>query len=303
MNQMRKIKKSQICFITYFFTLAIFAGGCSVLTESQVKEVNKFAHAAKSYGTFPGAVVKSHSDIRKTQKMLEAATFTDGEQALRMITENVVSSQEEFEMRAAKADMALDILNNYAELLVKLTSDIYTNELQASAENLGESIDKGIKTYNKEYRKNSVPLESFGSVAAALVRGGGGIYIKRLQSKGLKEAVGKADPVVNEIISDVEDLLVIYLDSPGEKGLIRSEEESLKEIYKNTVTLFGGKLPFKTVSTVVKELEAVDDTILLTEEALKAAKTYREAHAELSRNLQQKQSLKGSDRASSGIGR
>jgi len=75
-------------------------------------------------------------------------------------------------------------------------------------------------------------------------------------------------------------------------NLVRSAGKDLEEIYKKIVKRYRGKLPFETVSVVAKELESVADTIQLAKDALKAAKAYREAHAELAENVKQKQSIK-----------
>lgn len=303
MKQVESTRIRRGSLTAFLFTLLIFAIGCAVLTPTQVKEVNKFATAAKSYGAFPGTVIQSHADIRKTQKMLEASTFTDGENALELIKMSLRVT-DEFKKREEKADRALEILNNYAELLVNLTSDTYTNELQGSTENLGKAVDKGISTYNKE---NGTRFNLFGSITAGIVRGVGGIYIRNKQSRALKDAVTRADPIVKEMIAAVENLLVLYLNDEDLKNLnltmedgrkpltlnlIRFAGKDLEEIYKNTVKLYGGKLPFETVSVVAEELEAVADTIQLAKDALKAAKAYREAHAELAENVKQKQSIK-----------
>ncbi len=284
MNRIRRIKMRKGNLIACFLTLLVFAGGCAVLTPSQVKEVNKFAVAAKDYGTLPGTVINSHADIHETGKMLNLTYRDDGVEALDRL-EKILDYRKKYQVEAKRADSALDILNDYSELLVKLTSDSYTNELQGSVENLSKSIDKGIKTYNTKYNAN---FNLIGSSVAAIVRGVGGVYIKSVQSKALKEAVTEADPIVSEMTVDIENLLRLY-----SEDLIKNAKEDLGKAYKMAVKKHGGLLPFRTVSVVGKGLVSIDDAKKLAEDAMRAAKTFREAHGALASNVEQKRSLKG----------
>ena len=169
--------------------------------------------------------------------------------------------------------------------MVKLSSDSYTNELQGSIENLSKSIDKGIKEYNDMYSKD---FNLVGSSVAAIVRGVGGVYIKSAQSKALKKAVTNADPIVKDMTIAIEDLLKLYSDN-----LMENARVDLERAYKMAVKVHGGLLPFRTVSVVGKELVSIDDTVQLADDAMRSAKTFREAHGALVSNLKQKQSIKG----------
>ncbi len=284
MDRIRRVKMCKNSFVVCFLALLIFASGCAVLTPSQVKEVNKFAVAARNYGTLPGAVINSHADIRETGKMLLVSIEAESNIALEQL-EKILEYRKSYKAKADKADGALDILNDYAELLVALTSDSYTNELQGSAENISRSIDKGIKTYNKMYSKD---FSLFGSGVAAIVRGVGGVCIKSAQSKALKKAVTDADPIVKDMTIAIEDLLKLYTGN-----LMENARVDLRRAYMKVVRRHGGLLPFTTVSIVGKELVSIDDTIRLAEDAKRAAKAFREAHGALANNVKQKQSLKG----------
>jgi NADH dehydrogenase/NADH:ubiquinone oxidoreductase subunit G len=284
MNRIRRIKVCKSRLVACLLTLLIFASGCAVLTPSQVKEVNKFAVAARNYGTLPGTVINSHADIRETEKMLMVSIKKDGDAALGQL-EKILEYRKSYKAEADRADSALDILNDYAELLVKLTSDSYTNELQGSVENLSKSIDKGIKEYNEMYSKD---FNLVGSSVALIVRGVGGVYIKSAQSKALKQAITDADPIVKDTTAAVESLLKLYTED-----LMENARVDLERAYKMAVKVHGGLLPFRTVSVVGKELVSIDDTVLLANDAMKAAKAFREAHGALVSNVKQKQSLKG----------
>ena len=299
------IRQTLILLVT--LVAAVTLQGCSaVLTSSQVKEVATFAEAAKEYTTFPGAVIRAHAELREEQKILEATTFTSGDAALRQV-EAAVDIRREWEQRADAADTALAVLNDYAGLLVKLTADTYTNDLQGSAESLGRSVDKGIASYNKLRGTN---LESFGALAAAGVRGAGGVYIRHKQARALKRAVTEADPVVEAMIAEVEKLLALYLSPadlkdmkltitaaaapPEQLDLIRNVAADLRESYKRIADAAGVKQQIGAVELIVNGLGAADDTVQLALKALRAAETFRAAHRALAQNVTERRWLKSS---------
>lgn len=272
----------------YFYALVLLlVPGCAVLTPSQIKEVNRFAKAAEQYGTYPGVVVTSFADIRMTRQLLDASSFTNGAAAWQEL-ESAVSNRKKYNQVAERADRSLNVLNDYAQLLVKLTSDEYTTSLEASTENLAKSIDSGVKLYNESY---GTQLNSFGAVVATIVRAGGGILIRRKQAEALRTAVISADPIVEEMTRAVEALLSTYLppsQSQPSASLITNEVNALEGLFQNIVTRAQCKaqsqctaLPLSTAVTIAQTLSAADETARLARAAKTSAVTYREAHAEL----------------------
>lgn len=294
MKQLIFIRVGLILLAAVVFTLQ----GCNaVLTRSQVNEVATFAVAAKDYGAFPGTVIRSHADLRARQKLLEAATFTGGDSALRQV-ESAVNIRKELEKRASAADSALGILNDYAELLVKLTADNYTNELQGSAEKLGRSVDRGISKYNE---LRGAKLDGFGSLVASGVRGAVGIYIRHEQAEALKKAVTAADPVIETMIGEVEQLLALYL-APADLGslkltisaagtmpeqldLIRNVASDMRDSYRRVAEAGKGNQHIEAAILTANSLAGADDAIQLALKTLQAAETYRSAHRALSHNV------------------
>ena len=105
MNRIGRIKMCKSSLVACFLALLLFASGCAVLTSSQVKEVNKFAVAARNYGTLPGAVINSHADIRETEKILMVSIKKDGDSALGQL-EKILQYRESYKTEADRADSA-----------------------------------------------------------------------------------------------------------------------------------------------------------------------------------------------------
>jgi hypothetical protein len=286
------------------FALLVTNTGCSVLTKSQVKEVGKFAGAAKDYSEFPGAVIGEHAKIRKIRQTLLASTYYDGDAALEVLRLSL-TQQDNLSQKGLQADAALMVLKDYADLLVKLTSDNFTNKLQADCETLGKNIDKGIGQYNG---LSGSKFDLFGSSIAALVRGIGGIYIRSEQEKALKQAVTSADPILQSMTLIVQEMIALYLDRdqlqniknltiekgqseliPG--GLLSQEKKEVMDKYKATVSRYEGKQPPSLPAIVAEEMEASDNAARLAARAIKAAGSYRQAHSKLAQAILKKQEL------------
>ncbi|MDD5007097.1 MAG: hypothetical protein PHU49_04245 [Syntrophorhabdaceae bacterium] len=285
-------------------SLLVINGGCGVLTKTQVKEVNKFAVAAKNYSEMPGIVIEEHAKIRKNRQILMASTYCDGEAALEAI-KTALTQQETLTIKGRQTDATLQVLKDYADLLVNLTSDNFTNELQASCETLGKNIDKGIGQYNK---MEGTDLGLFGSGVAAIIRGLGGIYVRSEQEKALKQAITSADPVIRSMTLTIEEIMALYLDADqlqnikglttdkGQSaleplGLLTQEKKEVMEKYRATVGRYEGKQPPGLPLAVANEIEASDNAARLAASALKAADSYRQAHAALAKVVLEKQDL------------
>jgi hypothetical protein len=187
----------------------MFLSGCAVLTPSQVKEVGRFAQATEGYGALPGAVISMYGQVAEENRLLAVTgyTFRAGDRTADQALEDMKSARQrhrEFTAAAKQADEALESLNLYASALTILASDDFTLSLDESATAVGKSLDKAIAGYNDSYHKN---LSLIGSVAAQGVRGAGGFYLRRKQTILLKDYVERADPLIEALTRDVEDMI------------------------------------------------------------------------------------------------
>ena len=103
MNNIRQHGISQL--IPLLFTL-FFAKSCTVLTQSQIDEVGKFARAAENYGNLPGAVMHAHAEVFLAEKTLNAAGFNDPESVTRKIDKGINDYQQLLKKSAAADDIA-----------------------------------------------------------------------------------------------------------------------------------------------------------------------------------------------------
>jgi len=263
--------------------------GCAVLTPSQVKEVGRFAEATQGYGVLPGAVISMYGEVAEENRLLAVTgyAFRAGDETANLALQDMKSARQrhrEFTASAIQADEALGILNLYASALIILTSDDFTASLDESATAVGKSLDKAIKAYNDSYQKD---FSLIGSVAAQVVRGAGGIYLRYKQTTLLKEYVGLADPLIEALTRDVEDMILEKV-SPHLKDLTTRVERE----FRNSAN-HHGKLDLGTVERINQIFYRLEGAESLANAAVSSAKRYREAHRALKEALGKKQDLKG----------
>jgi hypothetical protein len=141
--------------------IVFLLSACTVLTKSQTKEVQKFAHSADSYTQLPGDVIDKYAEIRKAGKFMAAHTLADASASARII-EDALQIERQLYKRADRADRAIKIVSDYSKILTALTADTFTGDLQLAAENLGENLNDAVDTYNQKFntQEDLLPVRS-----------------------------------------------------------------------------------------------------------------------------------------------
>jgi hypothetical protein len=283
------MKQNQlVCFLS---TLALAASsGCAVLTKTQTAAVHDFATQAKDYGTLPGEVVDAHHELRALRQRLDVTTVSDGAASWKYLT-NAYSKTEALTEQANRADAALNILDSYAQLLVALSSDTFNDQLATAAERLSGSLNAAIGQYNKTFNKE---LPSPGSFLAAGVRGLGGIYIRCKQAKYLRDYVTRADTIVQNLTLDVQNLSRFYLSEGGaeDANSVEAELNGIMVTYTNIVNAAGGKVGIQQINHAWEAYATYNTAKDLAKAVDRSAAAYRSAHAELSKVVTRRATLK-----------
>ncbi len=277
------MKKHGLRFLLLSFLLFTLIGCGGILTKSQIAEVKKFSNASNSYSEFPSTIINAHSKYTFNNELAKASSSTKGEKALAYIT-NGIMYQKEFKELENQTNKSCKVLSAYSSVLIQLTSDYYAANTQACLENFAGELDSSLAEYNKIRGTKYKPIG--GSIAAAL-RLVSSNYIKRKQYKAIKEIVIKADPIVEELTTNIIELLSSY---KGEEGIenLNKQKNYLKAWYKS----FGYKEPLSTSIWFAKEIKAMEATLLLTDKSKIAAQKLRSAHKTLMENIQKPMDLK-----------
>jgi len=284
--------------LVFILFLILSVIGCAVLTESQVKEVGKFAKASESYSGLPGTLAKSYGELVRNSDLLivtrkefgqiskngriDTSAANDAWDSIR----DAYKDETEFEEAGKRMDAALLILEKYSDLLTSLVSGDSTEALSGSAKAFGKSLDEATDTYNERYRVDE-PLKMIGGTIAMAVRSAGGLYIRAKQASILKETLKDADPLIAGLMDEVK-LIALKKIKPSlqnyEDNYLQNDFKSLANNKKN--------LDVSAVLFVYDNLYKTRQTIILADKVAKAAETYKKAHAELVENTRTKMTLK-----------
>lgn len=272
--------------------LSACGGGTLVLTKPQTRAIAAFAQATDEYGTAPGEVLLAYAEVRGLRGVLETAVSSDGG-AAKGTFEQTLQAEDQLQQTAERTRVALDVLDDYSRLLQVLSSDRFTDDLQAKASKLGGAIDSGIGTYNKLAGKN---LDTFGDLVAGIVRGVGGITIRAKQEQALKQAVAKAKTPVAELTDEiVASMDTLFAANPAVKRSFAVERDriasAVARLYAAHGSSGGGPAFTPEIAFVERAASAVRKANAgerLAGRAIAAAKGYREAHDKLADAFEQK---------------
>ena len=275
-----------ITLILFFLTIS----GCAVLTDSQVKAINTFAKRTTEYDVLPGAVIKQYAELNRIRHSFEASNATSGENSWKRII-SAADSIDKYEKLSQQADDALNVLDKYAAMLQLLSSDEYAKSLDASAERLGQSLDKAIEYYNA---RNNTSINSAGSAAAAVVRAGGGLYIRYQQAKALQKFVEEADPLVKEMTRAVERLMnkltPLKSESNIDENKVAYALQQLKEEYTEGFEKVQ-RYDVKATTLAINANIDADKLVELIQKTHAATIAYRQDHSQLFKDTRSKANL------------
>jgi len=280
--------------------IALFASltlsGCAVLTDSQVKNINAFAATAKSYGAFPSAVFRQRADFHLHSELVVASQFTDPDAIDHRLDAARKSYNSAIQMSPA-FDLSLQLIQQYAGLLTKLSSDHYITDLNAPTTSLGENLSSLVTIYNSKVR-DTLP-SSLASNISKVVLLIGKTLTKHKQTAALKEFVLAADTLVQVTTRNLITVLdgESFTDAKGNtfptlQSLLATERDFFIQSYRRAVLGDNSKINYESIKFYYDELTAYDNTELARQGIVQAAKGLAKAHSALAVNVREKKDLK-----------
>jgi hypothetical protein len=286
-----RTKPARVGLLLAGTALAIFLCGCAVLTKSQFTATASFARATTNYTVLPGGAILSYAEVNRFNRLLDvsAGDFQDDTARQRAWT-NILKAlkvEGDFKAVADHADAALGILDRYSALLTLLSSDVFTDALETDAAALGKSVDADIAAYNANFRQGKDDLKPAGSIVAAVVRGGGGIFLRARQARLLRDTVANAAPTIELLTAEVSDLMLVKV-----KPVLVLAEDRLGDSFQ-TAAQRSPTLPLSTVTATADTVARIHTAEQLCGAAAKLARRYAAAHGKLAGELTRRKTLKG----------
>ena len=261
----------------------VIISGCAVLSNSQLKNINAFATAAKGYSAFPGEVVRQSQQLHYNNDILEASALPDSALMLRSLRQ----AKEQLDIGFAfsnQMDLSLQLIQQYAALLAQLSSDDYTDELGNTTTELCASLGKTVDLFNQQL-STKIPA-SVGSGISEIIRSIGGRVIKSKQARALKHFIPIADTLIQVTRSNLVDALNTNL-----KTLIESYKATFQSDFNTIVFNHIEKANYNMLRFYIQTNEDFKNVELLREKCIQAAETMASSHKELTENIMKKKSL------------
>lgn len=274
--------------ICFFLLLAL--SSCSVLSDSQFKNINVYATTAKSYSVYPGNIIREYASLNQNNRILKTSGFKD----VAAVDAGLNSASQNYNLRinlANQFDLSLQLFQQYTALLSKLSSGDYVSDLSSNNKLLGENSTDLVKKYNAKASKK-LPNE-VGEKLSDAVFIIGKRWVKSRQAKALKEFI----PAGNILLGTMVDNLVAGLEGNDQgatslKDLISLDKSDFKDKY--TIIVFGKPegINYPNVKTYYETLNRYDSLETMRFQCVLTAKKIKAGHDKLTQSIQSKKELK-----------
>jgi len=285
-----------------FLTAGIFVflfSGCAVLSDSQVQNINAFSVTASHYSNYPDEIFKKRAELHLDNQLLEIISFSD----FNLLDRRIDKARANFNAAMAtsdKFDLSIQIIQQYAGLLVELSSDKYTQGLDDKTTGLSNNLGILVSAFNTRVKaSDTLPVAISGELSNVIWALG-----RRITRNKQAQALKKFIPMGNVLVAATIKNLVEVLDRdsiqgndgkvfPGLKTLLAEEKAECIQNYRNLV--FNGQSPnnYLTIRQYYDIKIDYDNTEALRQKCVTTANQLAKAHDALAKNITEKKDLKG----------
>lgn len=275
-------------------SLILLMASCASLTKTQIETVNQFAQTSKNFSAFPSKITTKLADVRALRGIYAANSIGTPELHLKELNSTydlMVSDNQQ----SQKVDITFQIIDQYAQSLILLSSTQYVTDIKAQALVTGPMLDSLIALYNT-FDKNSKITVGIGAAVSQLIILGGKQYIRHKQAKEIKKFVLQADPLISMMTANLLEFLEgkHYVKASGDsaslKYLIDYEAAAIQRDYLSF--LRQNKASIDNEKEYLKLKSDMDQIKSLQIQTITATKRLREAHLQLSEILKKRKKLK-----------
>jgi hypothetical protein len=277
----------------------LLLSGCAVLSDSQVANINAFSVTASHYSNYPDEIFKKRAALHLDNELLEVLSFSD----FNLLDRRVDKARANYNLAIAasdKFDLSIQIIQQYAGLLVELSSDKYTRGLDDNTTSLGNNLGILVSAYNTKLKPtDTIPAAISGELSNVIWALG-----RRVTRSKQAQALKKFIPLGNVLVASAVKNLVEVLDKdsitgidgkmyPGLRTLLAEEKAETIQNYKNLV--FTGRSP-NTYASIRQYYDVkvdYDNTEALRQKCVTTANQLVKAHNALTNNITEKRDLKG----------
>lgn len=269
-----------------FFLVAALSS-CSVLSDSQIKNINAFSTSAKSYSNFPGEIFKQKAELRFNEALLRATQLPSPD----LIKEHLKNAQSAYNTAlqlSDKFDLSLQLIQQYAGLLTKLSSSTYVENLTQNTTELGENLGGLVQTYNTKLPNHPLPA-GIGAALSKTILVAGERLTRSRQAKELKAFIPQGDQLIQATVKNLVE--VFETDTPSVKELLEGDRATFVNSYTNLILSNPAKVDYNSIRRYVQTLEDYDNVETMRKQCIEAAGKLAAAHAQLTKTIETKKNV------------
>jgi hypothetical protein len=271
-----------------FILAAVALSSCSTLTESQIKNINAFGTSAKSYSAFPSEVFRQKAVLRFNEALVNTTVMATPNLMKQSLDRARTTYSRELQL-SDKFDLSLQLIQQYAGLLAKLSSESFVENLEKNTTDLSENLSSLVTTFNTKLPGSKLPDGVATGVSRAIFLVGRQLTRSR-QAKELKRFIPQGDVLIQATAKNLVD--VFETDTPSVKMLLEGDRTAFINTYTNLILSDSSKVNYNSVRRYSEALTDYDNLEALRQQCVAAARQLAAAHGKLNQNIAKKTELR-----------
>jgi hypothetical protein len=275
--------------------LAFLLPACSVLSDSQVTNINAFAITASHYSDYPSEVFKKRVELRLETELIGIIPFSD----FSKVDGRIEAARATYDTLMALSDTLdkpIQVIQQYAAMLTELSSDRYTRNMNNSSINLGANLDGLVAAFNS-VSKDTVPA-GIGGELSNIIWALGRRATRSRQAAALKKFIPLGNVLIASAVNNLTEILGdSFKDRDGNrhrglKAMLADEKKDCMQNFQNLV--FNGR-PGNNYTVIRQYYDMKTDYVNVESLRLKCTATaiqLAKAHDALAKNIAEKKDLK-----------
>ena len=268
----------------YFLVILLTTSGCMSVSRQQLREVRRFAGKTEDLSSYPEKLMIGIAEIREARGVWYAGSFADPEQHLVELNA-IVRERNNNDKIPGRVRIVFKVLNDYAQGLSGLASDIPSNSQGVLFDRLGSDLDELVERYNQMNDGNKLPSGA-GVVLTKSMSIGSGTLLAHRQMKILKGFIIRSDTLVSELCDE----MIKFLSAQGVSQILDAEESGIQESFrfyytKRTNPAIESDKEYVALMKRVWELQNLRNLTIRAASNLKAAHKMLKIELNLKKNL------------------
>jgi hypothetical protein len=268
----------------YFLVILLTTSGCMSVSRQQLREVRRFAGKTEEFSSYPEKLMIGIAEIREARGVWYASSFVDPQQHLAELNA-IVRERSNDDKIPGRVKIVFKVLNDYAQGLSGLASDIPFKSQGVLFDRLGKDLNELVERYNQMNEGNKLPSGA-GVVLTKSMNIGSGTLLAHRQMKMLKGFINRSDTLVSGLCDE----MIKFLSAQGVSQILDAEESGIQESFrfyytKRTNPVIESDKEYVVLMKRVLELQNLRNV------TIRAAGNLKTAHKTLKIELNRKKNL------------